>query len=87
MIYKEVKLTGTEALRTRAAAILVEKANNYDATILIEYENKKINAKSIMGVLTLGVKPGESLFIHANGVDEQEAINGLGDLINNNFEI
>lgn len=87
MIYKKFTISGEDGLRARTAALFVQVASRYEAQILVEYENKKINAKSIMGVLSLGVKPGDSLFVSANGKDEQDAVDGIGELIKNNFEI
>ena len=87
MISKEFQITGEDGLKARTAALFVQIANQFDSQILVEYENKKINAKSIMGVLSLGVRPGDSHFVIANGKDENEAVQGIGKLIENNFEL
>ena len=63
------------------AALFVQVASRYDSQILIECENKKVNAKSIMGVLSLGIKKGESIYVLANGKDERAALQALEDLV------
>ena len=85
MIYKELVITNNDGLKAKAAASFVQVANQFDSQILIEFSNKKINAKSIMGLLSLGVKSGESIYVFANGVDEQEAIDALNELVESNF--
>ncbi len=85
MIYKELVINNPDGLKAKAAASFVQVANQYDSQILIEFSNKKINAKSIMGLLSLGVKPGESIYVFANGKDEKEAVAALAELVENNF--
>lgn len=85
MIYKELVITNNDGLKAKAAASFVQVANQFDSQILIEFSNKKINAKSIMGLLSLGVKSGESIYVFANGADEKEAIDALNELVENNF--
>ncbi|BDF59406.1 PTS sugar transporter subunit IIA [Christensenellaceae bacterium] len=85
MIYKELVITNNDGLKAKAAASFVQVANQFDSQILIEFSNKKINAKSIMGLLSLGVKSGESIYVFANGVDEKEAIDALNELVESNF--
>ncbi len=86
MIYKELIINNYDGLKAKAAASFVQVANQYDSQILIEFSNKKINAKSIMGLLSLGVKYGESIYVFANGKDEKEAVAALCKLVENNFE-
>ncbi len=85
MIYKELVINNYDGLKAKAAASFVQVANQYDSQILIEFSNKKINAKSIMGLLSLGVKYGESIYVFANGKDEKEAVAALTELVDNNF--
>jgi phosphotransferase system HPr (HPr) family protein len=61
--------------------MFVQVAGRYSSLIFVEKGNKKINAKSIMGVLSLGVKQGEKIFIFANGKDEDDAIAALEKLV------
>ena len=72
MIYKELIIKNNDGLKAKAAASFVQVANQFDSQILIEFSNKKINAKSIMGLLSLGVKKGESIYVFANGGDEKD---------------
>ncbi len=85
MIYKEIVIKHYDGLKAKAAASFVQVANQFESQILIEYSNKKINAKSIMGLLSLGVKYGESIYVFANGGDEKAAVNALVDLVAKNF--
>ncbi|MDL2237450.1 HPr family phosphocarrier protein [Christensenellaceae bacterium OttesenSCG-928-K19] len=85
MIYKELVINNYDGLKAKAAASFVQVANQFDSQILIEFSNKKINAKSIMGLLSLGVKYGESIYVFANGKDEKEAVAALVELVDNNF--
>ncbi|MBD5559487.1 MAG: HPr family phosphocarrier protein [Clostridia bacterium] len=85
MVYKELLITNADGLKASTAASFVQIANQYDSQILIEFSNKKINAKSIMGVLSLGVKNGDSIFVFANGKDEQEAADALAGFVQKNL--
>ena len=85
MIYKELVINNYDGLKAKAAASFVQVANQFDSQILIEFSNKKINAKSIMGLLSLGVKYGESIYVFANGKDEKEAVAALVELVESNF--
>ena len=85
MIYKEIVIKNSEGLKAKAAANFVQVANQFDSQILIEFTNKKINAKSIMGLLSLGVKQNESIYVFANGNDEKEAVEALAELAEKNF--
>ena len=85
MIYKELVITNDDGLKAKAAASFVQVANQFDSQILIEFSNKKINAKSIMGLLSLGVKKGESIYVFANGSDEKDSVEALAELVENGF--
>lgn len=87
MMYKELIVKNPDGLKAKAAANFVQEANRFESQILIEFSNKKINAKSIMGLLSLGVRPGESLYVFATGADEKEAVNALEALVNNNMGV
>lgn len=82
---KELTITNSDGLRASRAAMFVQVAGRFSSQILVEKGNKKINAKSIMGVLSLGVKQGEKIFVFANGKDEEEAIAAIENLINTEF--
>lgn len=78
---KELIITNADGLRASKAAMFVQVAGGYSSQIFVEKGNKKINAKSIMGVLSLGVKQGEKIFVFANGRDEDEAVAALEKLV------
>ncbi len=82
-IHKIVKIKNSEGLKARPAALFVAAASRFSSQILVEVGNKKINAKSIMGVLSLGVTAGDDVHIFASGADEQEAVDALSALLQN----
>ena len=82
---KELTIMNEDGLRASKAAMFVQVAGKFSAQILVEKGNKKINAKSIMGVLSLGVKKGDKIFIFANGKDEEQAIEAMDELITTSF--
>jgi len=82
---KELTIVNTDGLRASKAAMFVQVAGRFASQILVEKGNKKINAKSIMGVLSLGVKQGEKIYIFANGKDEEAAIAALEELVTGAF--
>ncbi|WP_026506549.1 HPr family phosphocarrier protein [Butyrivibrio sp. MC2013] len=77
MIKKLVEIKLPHGLEARPVAELVQVASKYESTIHIEYENRKVNAKSIMGMMTLNLGNGESITLLAEGVDEQEAVDDM----------
>jgi phosphotransferase system HPr (HPr) family protein len=82
---KELTINSEDGLRASKAAMFVQVAGRFNSRILVEKGNKKINAKSIMGVLSLGVKQGEKIYIFANGDDEEEAVAAIEKLVNTSF--
>ncbi|MBQ7934677.1 MAG: HPr family phosphocarrier protein [Lachnospiraceae bacterium] len=64
-------------LEASPVALLVQEASKYDSKIYIQAEEKKVNAKSIMGMMSLGLDNGESLFVTADGEDEDAALDGI----------
>ncbi len=77
MTKKDVVIKLENGLEARPVALLVQAASQYTSSIYIESENKRVNAKSIMGMMTLVLNEGEVITISADGNDEEEAINGL----------
>ena len=59
--------------------------NGFKSTILVEKEERRVNAKSLLGILSLGITKGTTITLIADGVDEVEAVNALTDLIQSNF--
>ena len=85
MIRKEVALPGHEALQRRTAAQLVQVASRFDARIMIEHQSRVINAKSMLGLLSLGSVTEGKLYLVADGDDEQKAVNAIVHLLDSNF--
>ena len=86
MITKEVKISNAIGLHARPATFFIQKANTYNSSIWVEKDDRKVNAKSLLGVLSLGISKGMSIVLVADGTDEELAIEGLSSLINNGFE-
>ncbi len=82
---REVKITNALGLNASNAPHLVQIANSYKSSVWIETEDRRVNAKSLLGVISLGVKKDMKLTLIAEGVDEKEAITGLGDMIESDF--
>ena len=72
-------------LHARPATFFIQKANEYKSSIWIEKEERKVNAKSLLGVLSLGVIKGGEINIIADGDDEEKAVDSLVELIQSNF--
>lgn len=73
MTRQEVNVQLDSSLETRPVAFLVQLASQFDSDIYLEVENRRVNAKSIMGMMTLGLVSGMDVTVTANGSDEQEA--------------
>ena len=86
MITKEVKISNAIGLHARPATFFIQKANSYSSSIWVEKDDRKVNAKSLLGVLSLGIAKGMTIVLSAEGQDEELAIEGLTDLINTGFE-
>jgi len=82
---REVVITNASGLHARPATFFIQKANCYKSTILIEKDDRKVNAKSLLGVLSLGIAKGMTVKLTAEGLDEEAAINGLVSLVNSGF--
>lgn len=78
---KLVKITMAGDLEARPIAMLVQVASQYDSTIYLETEGKKVNAKSIMGMMSLNLKSGDSVTVNAEGTDAEAAIKGIEDYL------
>lgn len=77
MTQKAVQIKLRNGLEARPIAVLVQVASKYDSTIYLEAEGKRINAKSIMGMMSLGLNTGEKVTVSANGADEAEAVEDI----------
>lgn len=77
MVSKTVKVNLAENAEARPVAVLVQKASRFDSKVFIHSGDKKINAKSIMGMMSLGLNQDEEVAISAEGTDEEEAVKEL----------
>lgn len=77
MVTKRMTIKIPTGLEARPVALLVQVASQYDSSIYIECEEKKVNAKSIMGMMSLGLAAGEQITVSANGDDEETAIENI----------
>ena len=85
MITKEVVINNQVGLHARPATFFIQKANEFKSSIWVEKEDRRVNAKSLLGVLSLGIVKGTSVNIVADGSDEKEALNTLAALIASDF--
>ena len=85
MYMKEVVVQNQVGLHARQATFFIQKANEFKSSIWVESEDRKVNAKSLLGVLSLGITKGLTITIIAEGPDEEDAVNNLVDLISYNF--
>ncbi|NCB92383.1 MAG: HPr family phosphocarrier protein [Clostridia bacterium] len=83
MIRKPIKIQISNGLEARPVAMLVQVASQYESRIQVESGEKRVNAKSIMGMMTLGLNVGESVTISAEGTDEEDAISGIEKYLTN----
>lgn len=81
MVTRDVTIKNSVGLHARPATFFIQKANSFKSTIYVEREDRRVNAKSLLGVLSLGVVKGMSITLVADGADEEEAVNGLVSLI------
>ena len=86
MTEKEIVIKNRAGIHARPAALLVKRANEFSSEIFIEKDGEKINAKSIMGILTLGATYNSVLKISAEGSDEEKAVEAIATLFENKFE-
>lgn len=84
MIKRPVKINLNTGLEARPVAKLVQVASQFDSDIYVEIGPKKVNAKSIMGMMTLGLDTGEEITLSAQGADEEEAMNSMENYLKSN---
>ena len=85
MISKEVVIDNQVGLHARPATFFIQKANEFKSSIWVEKEERRVNAKSLLGVLSLGIVKGTAVKIIADGADEEAAIETLSALIDSDF--
>ena len=81
MLSQDVTIVNSMGLHARPATFFVQNAHKYKSTIWVESGDRKVNAKSLLGVLSLGIAKGMTVTLIADGYDEDEAIEGLSELI------
>ena len=84
MIEKSIKIQLNGGLEARPVAMLVQVASQHESSVYIEAEGKKVNAKSIMGMMSLALGTGESVTVIADGKDEQEAVQNIEEYLSGN---
>lgn len=85
MVSREITVQNQVGLHARPATFFIQKANEFKSSIWVSKDERKINAKSLLGVLSLGVTRGTTIVVEAEGADEEEAVKALEDLIVSNF--
>ena len=85
MFVKDVVVQNKVGLHARPATFYIQKANEFKSSIWVEKEERRVNAKSLLGVLSLGIVGGTAIRIIADGSDEQAAVEGLVTLVESGF--
>ena len=85
MYVKEVTVENQVGLHARPATFFIQKANEFKSSIWVEKEERRVNAKSLLGILSLGIIGGTQIKIIADGADEQAAVNALVELVESGF--
>ena len=85
MYVKSVKVQNQVGLHARPATFFIQKANEFKSSIWEEKDERRVNAKSLLGVLSLGIMGGTEIKIMAGGSDEEEAVNALVELVESGF--
>ena len=85
MFMKETVVNNQVGLHARPATFFIQKANEFKSSIWVEKDERRVNAKSLLGVLSLGIVKGTSITLIGDGPDEEAAINALMELINSDF--
>ena len=85
MFVKDVVVQNQVGLHARPATFFIQKANEYKSSIWVEKEERRVNAKSLLGVLSLGIMGDTEIRIIAGGVDEEQAVNALVALVESGF--
>ncbi len=86
MIQREVRVTNRAGIHARPAAMIVQIASRFDSRIMLRKDSQEINAKSIMGIITLGAGYDTVLNLTVEGSDEQEAADAVATLFENRFQ-
>ena len=85
MISRDVTIKNNVGLHARPATFFIQKANSYASSIWIQKDDRRISAKSLLGVLSMGITGGMTITLIADGPDETEALTGLEELVSNSL--
>ena len=85
MISKEIIVQNEVGLHARPATFFIQKANEFKSLITVSKDDRKVNAKSLLGVLSIGIAKGMTITLVADGEDEKAALDGLEMLVNTGF--
>ena len=85
MVTQEVTINNEVGLHARPATFFIQKANEFKSGIWVEKDERRVNAKSLLGVLSLGITKGTTISLLADGSDEKEAVAALSELVSGNF--
>ena len=85
MVTQEVTINNEVGLHARPATFFIQKANDFKSGIWVEKDERRVNAKSLLGVLSLGITKGTTITLLADGSDEKEAVAALSELVSGNF--
>jgi len=85
MYIKEAVVNNQVGLHARPATFFIQKANEFKSSIWVEKDERRVNAKSLLGVLSLGIVKGDVITLASDGDDEEQAVNALEALINSDF--
>ena len=85
MYVKEVTINNQVGLHARPATFFIQKANEFKCSIWVEKDERRVNGKSLLGVLSLGIVKGTTVSLIADGADEKEAVEKLAELVNSDF--
>lgn len=85
MLSKAIVVQNQVGLHARPATFFIQKSNEFKSSIWVEKDERRVNAKSLLGVLSLGITKGTEITIIADGSDEKDAIDALENLVESNF--
>ena len=86
MFSKDVVVQNPVGLHARPATFFIQKANEFKSTMWVEKDERRVSAKRLLGVLSLGITRGTTITIIADGADEEASVDALVELINSNFD-
>ena len=85
MVSKIIQVNNQVGLHARPATFFIQRANSFKSSVWVEKDDRRVNAKSLLGVLSLGIVKGTGITIVADGTDEEDAVKTLVGIIESNF--